>query len=142
MSTSHLGTLAADVKRRAKARGLGGRERVVAGLDVHFQGGGVLRVDGPDRLVAGSRQIHRQLAGLFLDLRLDVRVRVPGLLQGAQGAAVRRRHPAAAPTSSGPRSAAVSFTAPMTVLTSPSESDGCTGMLTTCSVSRSVTGKD
>ncbi len=50
---------------------------------------------------------------------------------GAQGAALRRRHPAAAPTSSGPSSAAVSLTAPMTVLTSSSESDGCTGMLTT-----------
>ena len=49
------------------------------------------------------------------------------------------RHPARA-ASNGPTSTAVSFTAPMTTLTSSSVSDGWTGMLSTCSVSRSVAG--
>ena len=44
------------------------------------------------------------------------------------------------PRSRGPSSAAVTFTASITVATSSSVSDGWTGMLSTCSVSRSVTG--
>ena len=58
---------------------------------------------------------------------------------GAQRAFRWVRHLAAA-ASSGPSSAAVSLTAPMTVATSSSVSDGWTGMLSTCSVRRSVTG--
>ena len=58
---------------------------------------------------------------------------------GAQGAVRRIGHPAVA-ASSEPSSAAVSLTAPMTVAISSSVSDGWTGMLSTCSVSRSVTG--
>ncbi len=47
----------------------------------------------------------------------------------------------AAPAAIGPSSAAVSLTAAMTASTSASDSAGCTGMLTTCPVSVSVTGK-
>ena len=49
---------------------------------------------------------------------------------GAQRAVCRARHPAAA-ASSWPSSAAVSLTAPITVATSSSVSDGWTGMLST-----------